>query len=116
LWAAVHARKSCQKCTVIDLCLWRFFGIQEAEFAGRAIADHLFGASKCEGNRFADFERLCNDGNYVVEVWPAYCGITRSPFNGSSSDETGLLVWIFFRAEFMARKVRQILPVLPCEV
>ena len=44
-----------------------FFGIQEAEFAARAIADHLSGKTKGGGNPFADFERLCDEGNDVVE-------------------------------------------------
>lgn len=44
-----------------------FFGIQEAEFAARAIADHLSGTTKADGNPFADFERLCDEGNDVVE-------------------------------------------------
>jgi flavin-dependent dehydrogenase len=44
-----------------------FFAIQESEFAARAIAAHLSGATKANGNPFADFERLCNEGNDVVE-------------------------------------------------
>ena len=45
-----------------------FFGIKEAEFAARAIADHLSGTTKNgNGNPFADFERLCSEGNDVVE-------------------------------------------------
>ena len=44
-----------------------YFGIQEGEFAAQAIADHLSGAVKTNGNPFADFERLCDEGNEVVE-------------------------------------------------
>ncbi len=44
-----------------------FFGIQEGEFAASAIAKHLSGETDANGNPFADFERLCDEGNDVVE-------------------------------------------------
>ena len=44
-----------------------YFGIQEGEFAAEAIARHLSGEVKTKGNPFAEFERLCNEGQDVVE-------------------------------------------------
>ncbi|MEP6602221.1 MAG: hypothetical protein ABJB49_10510 [Nitrospirota bacterium] len=44
-----------------------YFGVQEAEFAAKAIARHLSGETKTKGNPFADYERLCDEGNDVVE-------------------------------------------------
>ena len=44
-----------------------YFGIQEGEFAAEAIASHLSGEVKSKGNPFADFERLCDEGQDVVE-------------------------------------------------
>lgn len=44
-----------------------FFGIQEGEFAASAIAKHLAGKTHGNGNPFADFEQLCDEGNDVVE-------------------------------------------------
>ncbi|MEO8440018.1 MAG: NAD(P)/FAD-dependent oxidoreductase [Spartobacteria bacterium] len=44
-----------------------FFGIQEGEFAASAVAKHLSGETEGNGNPFADFERLCDEGNDVVE-------------------------------------------------
>jgi 1H-pyrrole-2-carbonyl-[peptidyl-carrier protein] brominase len=44
-----------------------YFGIQEGEFAAKAIARHLSGEAKSDGNPFADFERLCDEGQDVVE-------------------------------------------------
>ncbi len=44
-----------------------YFGIQEGEFAARTIAELLSGSIKTNGNPFADFERLCDEGNEVVE-------------------------------------------------
>ena len=44
-----------------------YFGIQEGEFAADAIAKLLSGEIKTNGNPFADFERLCDEGNEVVE-------------------------------------------------
>ncbi|MGI8890483.1 MAG: NAD(P)/FAD-dependent oxidoreductase [Chthoniobacterales bacterium] len=45
-----------------------YFGVQEGEFAANAIARHLSGdSSPNETNPFADYERLCNEGNDVVE-------------------------------------------------
>ena len=44
-----------------------YFGIQEGEFAAEAIARHLSGEVKSNGNPFADFERLCDEGQDVVE-------------------------------------------------
>ncbi len=44
-----------------------FFGIQEGEFTANAIAKHLCGETKGNGNPFADFERRCDEGNDVVE-------------------------------------------------
>jgi len=44
-----------------------YFGMQEGEFATEVIAQLLSGEIKTEGNPFADFERLCDEGNEVVE-------------------------------------------------
>jgi len=44
-----------------------YFGIQEGEFAADTIAQLLAGEIKTNGNPFADFERLCDEGNEVVE-------------------------------------------------
>ena len=44
-----------------------YFGIQEGEFAAEAIARHISGEVKSNGNPFADFERLCDEGQDVVE-------------------------------------------------
>jgi flavin-dependent dehydrogenase len=44
-----------------------YFGIQEGQFAADAIAKHLSGEVKTNGNPFADFEALCDEGNDVVE-------------------------------------------------
>ncbi|HEY3662136.1 MAG TPA: NAD(P)/FAD-dependent oxidoreductase [Chthoniobacterales bacterium] len=44
-----------------------YFGIQEGQFAADAIAKHLSGEAKANGNPFADFEALCDEGNDVVE-------------------------------------------------
>jgi flavin-dependent dehydrogenase len=44
-----------------------YFGIQEGEFASKAIAQLLSGEIKTNGNPFADIERLCDEGNDVVE-------------------------------------------------
>ncbi len=44
-----------------------YFGIQEGEFAADAIARFLSGEIKTDGNPFADYERLCDEGNEVVE-------------------------------------------------
>lgn len=44
-----------------------YFGIQEGEFAANTIAQFLSGKIKTNGNPFADFERLCDGGNEVVE-------------------------------------------------
>ncbi len=44
-----------------------YFGVQEGEFAAEAIAKHLSGETKTDGNPFADYERLCNEGSDVVE-------------------------------------------------
>lgn len=44
-----------------------YFGIQEGEFAADAIARLLSGEIKTDGNPFADYERLCDEGNDVVE-------------------------------------------------
>lgn len=44
-----------------------YFGIQEGEFAAEAIARHLSGEVKTDANPFADFERLCDEGQDVVE-------------------------------------------------
>ena len=44
-----------------------YFGIQEGEFAAETIAQLLAGEIKTNGNPFADFERLCDEGNEVVE-------------------------------------------------
>ena len=44
-----------------------YFGIQEGEFAADAIARLLSGEIKTDGNPFADYERLCDEGNEVVE-------------------------------------------------
>jgi flavin-dependent dehydrogenase len=44
-----------------------YFGIQEGEFAADWIARHLSGEIKTDGNPFADFEALCDQGNEVVE-------------------------------------------------
>ena len=44
-----------------------YFGIQEGEFAAEAIARLFSGDIKSNGNPFADYERLCDEGNEVVE-------------------------------------------------
>ncbi len=44
-----------------------FFGVQEGEFAAQAVARFLSGETKGDQNPFADYERLCNEGNDVVE-------------------------------------------------
>ena len=44
-----------------------YFGIQEGEFAADRIAKLLSDEFRTEGNPFADFERLCDEGNDVVE-------------------------------------------------
>ncbi len=44
-----------------------YFGVQESEFAADSIAQSLSGEIKTNGNPFADYERLCNEGNDVVE-------------------------------------------------
>jgi flavin-dependent dehydrogenase len=44
-----------------------YFGIQEGEFAANAVARFLSGEIRTDGNPFADFERLCDEGNDVVE-------------------------------------------------
>jgi 1H-pyrrole-2-carbonyl-[peptidyl-carrier protein] brominase len=44
-----------------------YFGIQEGEFAANTIAQLLSGEIGMDGNPFADFERLCDEGNEVVE-------------------------------------------------
>jgi 1H-pyrrole-2-carbonyl-[peptidyl-carrier protein] brominase len=44
-----------------------YFGIQEGEFASDTIAQLLSGEIKANGNPFAEFERLCDEGNEVVE-------------------------------------------------
>jgi flavin-dependent dehydrogenase len=44
-----------------------YFGIQEGEFAASTIAQLLSGEIRTDGNPFADFERLCDEGNEVVE-------------------------------------------------
>jgi len=44
-----------------------YFGIQEGEFAADRIAQLLSGEIKTNGNPFADFESLCDEGNEVVE-------------------------------------------------
>ena len=44
-----------------------YFGIQEGEFAADRIAKLLSGEIRTDGNPFADFERLCDEGNDVVE-------------------------------------------------
>jgi flavin-dependent dehydrogenase len=44
-----------------------YFGIQEGEFAAERIAKLLSGEIRTDGNPFADFERLCDEGNDVVE-------------------------------------------------
>src|SRR5882724_157162 len=37
-----------------------YFGIQEGEFAAAAIAKHLSGETRTDGNPFADYEKLCD--------------------------------------------------------
>ena len=44
-----------------------YFGIQEGEFAAAAIAKHLSEETRTDGNPFADYEKLCDEGNEVVE-------------------------------------------------
>jgi flavin-dependent dehydrogenase len=44
-----------------------YFGIQEGEFATDVIAKLLSGEIRTNGNPFADFEKLCDEGNDVVE-------------------------------------------------
>ena len=44
-----------------------YFGIQEGEFAATAIAKHLSGETRNDGNPFAHYEKLCDEGNDVVE-------------------------------------------------
>jgi 1H-pyrrole-2-carbonyl-[peptidyl-carrier protein] brominase len=44
-----------------------FFGIQEGEFAVDVIARLVSGEIRANGNPFADFEKLCDQGNDVVE-------------------------------------------------
>jgi flavin-dependent dehydrogenase len=44
-----------------------FFGVQEAEFAADFISRFLSGELKAKGNPFAEYERLCDEGNEVVE-------------------------------------------------
>ena len=44
-----------------------YFGIQEGEFAAAAIAKVLAGEGQTGGNPFAEYERLCDEGNEVVE-------------------------------------------------
>src|SRR4030095_8939836 len=44
-----------------------YFGIQDGEFATEAIARYLSGEVKSNANPFADFERLCDQGQDVVE-------------------------------------------------
>ena len=44
-----------------------YFGIQEGQFASDTIAQLLSGEIRTAGNPFADFERLCDEGNEVVE-------------------------------------------------
>ena len=44
-----------------------YFGVQEGEFAAEAIARLFSGDIKTNGNPFADYERLCDEGNDVVE-------------------------------------------------
>jgi hypothetical protein len=44
-----------------------YFGMQEGEFATRGHRATSLGEIKTEGNPFADFERLCDEGNEVVE-------------------------------------------------
>jgi 1H-pyrrole-2-carbonyl-[peptidyl-carrier protein] brominase len=44
-----------------------YFGIQEGEFAADAVARFLSGEIRTNGNPFAEFERLCDQGNDVVE-------------------------------------------------
>ena len=44
-----------------------FFGIQEGQFAVDVIAQLLSGEIHTNGNPFADYEKLCDEGNDVVE-------------------------------------------------
>ncbi|MBA3727136.1 MAG: FAD-dependent monooxygenase [Armatimonadetes bacterium] len=44
-----------------------YFGIQEAQFAATAVSKYLAGEIKTNGNPFAEYERLCDEGNDVVE-------------------------------------------------
>ncbi len=44
-----------------------YFGIQEGEFAAAAVAQFLSGEIQTNGNPFAEYERLCDEGNEVVE-------------------------------------------------
>ncbi len=44
-----------------------YFGIQEGEFAAAAVAKFLKGEIRTDGNPFADYESLCDEGNEVVE-------------------------------------------------
>ena len=44
-----------------------YFGVQEAEFAADFIGRFLSGEIKTNGNPFAEYERLCDEGNDVVE-------------------------------------------------
>jgi flavin-dependent dehydrogenase len=44
-----------------------YFGIKEGEFAAEVIARYLSGEVKSNGNPFADFERLCDEGQNVIE-------------------------------------------------
>ena len=44
-----------------------FFGVQEAEFAADAVGQFLSGEIKTNENPFREYERLCDEGNDVVE-------------------------------------------------
>jgi 2-polyprenyl-6-methoxyphenol hydroxylase-like FAD-dependent oxidoreductase len=44
-----------------------YFGVQEAEFAAESIGQLLSGEINTSGNPFSEYERLCNEGNDVVE-------------------------------------------------
>ncbi len=44
-----------------------YFGIQEGKFAADTIARLFSGEIRTDGNPFSDFERLCDQGNDVVE-------------------------------------------------
>jgi len=90
-----------------------YFGIQESEFAAQAIARHFSGEVKSNGNPFADFERLCDEGQDVVEdvigvLWEFPLAFQRIVTWRNKVDSLDLLA-----AESTVKRERKIQPASP---